>query len=147
MGMIVLVKDSGMLLKYFKISERHLENYEKINGALTLVLEPKVEFPAAVRGDNKNVAVRISSGRFVKKLFENVDEPFTSTSANISGEGSGNNIEKICENFINKVELIVDSGSLPTSTGSTIIDLTKNPPEVIRQGELSKKNIEDFIYG
>lgn len=146
-GMILLVRDAGMMKEHFKISIQHIENYSKVRGALTLVLEAKTKFPDVISGENKNVAVRISGSPFVKELFNHIDQPITSTSANLSGEKNDSKIENICKNFMNKVDLIVDSGSLPTSKGSTIVDLTQNPPITIRQGELSRKDIEDFING
>lgn len=146
-GMIVLVRDGVMLNKYFEIEKRYLEKYLKIKKPLTLILSPKIEFPAQIKGDNKNIAVRISSNNFVKNLFDYINEPLTSTSANISGKENSNDFEDVYKAFINRVDLIVDSGSLPSSLGSTILDLTQSPPKVLREGNLNKKNLEDFIYG
>ena len=84
---------------------------------------------------------------FVKELFNHIDEPITSTSANISGSGNLVEIEDICEYFFNKVDLIVDSGNIPHSSGSAIVDLTKNPPIIIREGDLSTGEIKEFLSG
>lgn len=146
-GMIVLVKDENMLDKYFKIKKTHLEKYLKIKKPLTLILKTKINFPSPILGENKNVAVRISQNSFVKDLFNYIEEPLTSTSANLSGKGNQNDFDAICKDFINKVDLIVDSGSLPTALGSTILDLTQSPAQILREGNLNKKELEEFING
>ncbi len=146
-GMILLVRDKKMLEKYFKIRGKYLKEYINTKKPLTLILESKVDFPAAIVGENKNIAVRISKNPFVKQLFNYIDEPLTSTSANISGKSNSNDFKDIYKGLINKVDLIVDSGSLPPSLGSTILDLTQTPPKVLREGDLTKDELKEFTHG
>ncbi|MGH7886039.1 MAG: L-threonylcarbamoyladenylate synthase [Thermodesulfobacteriota bacterium] len=146
-GMILLVKDEFMLNKYFRIDKSSLEKYLRIKKPITLILETKTSFPIAVLGENVNVAVRISQNIFVKKLFNLIDQPITSTSANLSGTHNLLDIKTICKNFNNKVDLIIDSGSIPSSNGSAIVDLTQTPPVLIREGDLTRKDIKELING
>jgi L-threonylcarbamoyladenylate synthase len=81
----------------------------------------------------------------VNRLFDLLDQPITSTSANISGEENLFNIGEIRKTFEGKVELIVDSGNLPPSKGSTVVDLTINPPLIIREGDISKEELQEFL--
>jgi tRNA A37 threonylcarbamoyladenosine synthetase subunit TsaC/SUA5/YrdC len=45
-------------------------------------------------------------------------------------------IEEIIKEFEDKVDLIVDAGVLPPSLPSTIIDISTDKPQLVRQGQL-----------
>ncbi len=146
-GLIVLVKDEKMLEEHFHIPEELLKRYAHCKKPLTLILKPKSVFPEEVSGKRESVAVRISTSPFVKRLLGTVDEPITSTSANISGGENSNRISDICGIFAGKIDVIVDSGNLPESAGSAIVNLTTAPPVIIREGDLSVAEIEKILYG
>jgi L-threonylcarbamoyladenylate synthase len=114
-------------------------------GPLTLVLDEKINFPGLITADTGKVAVRISNHPFVKQLFRYISQPLTSTSANISGGDNLYDIKGIYDAFNSKVDLIIDSGTLHPSKGSTVVDLTKSPPSIIREGEISRELIEEFF--
>ena len=146
-GLIILVKDAKMLNDNFLIEKELLIRYSKLNKPLTLILRCKKLFPKIVSGRTNKIAVRISSNNFIKELFNHINEPITSTSANISGGGNLLTFTDIYKQFKNKVDLIVNSGNLPPSKGSSILDLTEEPPVIIREGDLTKKEIEEFLNG
>ena len=81
----------------------------------------------------------------MKRLFGLIDEPIISTSANISGDGNLFSFEQIKTVFNNKVDLIINSGSISASKGSTIVDCTANPPKVLREGDIPEKIIYEYI--
>lgn len=91
------------------------------------------------------MAVRISVNEFVSSLFKHIDTPIVSTSANISENDNIFNIEDVLGVFRGKVELIIDSGNLPPSKGSTILDLTVSPAKIIREGDTKAEDLEGFI--
>ncbi len=143
----VLVGDMEMLHRHFFISEKQADAYGKMLPLpLTLVLRGKTSgaFPPEVSKDGQT-AVRISGGEFVQRLFEVLKEPLISSSANISGSEnllSGSEAARI---FSGKVELIVDSGNLPSSQGSAIVSLAGKTPEILRDGDLEPEQLKDFL--
>ncbi|MGI9558621.1 MAG: L-threonylcarbamoyladenylate synthase [Thermodesulfobacteriota bacterium] len=143
----VLVKDTEMLSRYFQITEKQTDAIKKILPLpVTVVLNAAegVQFPPEV-SNNGQTAARVSCGEFVGKLFSLLDEPLISSSANISGSANisnGSEAEKI---FGGKVELIVDSGNLPPSQGSAIINLTGKKPGVLRRGDIEPEKLSDFL--
>lgn len=142
----ILVKDKEMLSEVAELTEEsHLLVDRFLPGPLTLVLREKEKLPNLITGGTGKLAARISKHSFVKSLFELIDEPITSTSANISGEENLFNISEIRKRFVGKVELIVDSGNLPPSKGSTVVDLTVKPSLIIREGDISKHDLEEFL--
>jgi len=142
----ILVRDKEMLSKFAELTEEsHILVDRFLPGPLTLVLREKEKLSGLITGGTGKVAVRISRHYFVRSLFELIDEPITSTSANISGEENLFNTSEIRDRFEGKIELIVDSGNLPPSKGSTIVDLTVKPPLVLREGDISKRVLEEFL--
>ena len=146
-GLIVLVSDKEMLDRHFHVPAELLERYSRSQKPLTLILHPKSTFPEEVSGGRDSVAVRISTSPFVKEVLRRVGEPITSTSANISGRGNSNRFIDIRRDFPSGIDVIVDSGTLPSSTGSAIVNLTTMSPEIIREGDLSITEIEKILYG
>ena len=116
-------------------------------GRLTMILEQKTDLPEVITCGSGKIALRISSHPFMLGLFELISEPLTSTSANISGGPNLSDPEELFETFDGKVDLIVDSGKIPASKGSTIVDLTLDPPQILREGDISSKTLKEFIDG
>ncbi len=146
-GLIVLVRDGEMLDRHFHIPAELLGRYSRNQKPLTLILHPKSAFPEEVSGGRDSVAVRISTSPFVKEILSRVGEPITSTSANISGGDTSNQFINIRRDFPSGIDVMVDSGTLPPSMGSAIVNLTTSSPEIIREGDLSLTEIEEILYG
>jgi len=146
--LLTLVRDTEMIKKYFSVSIEQIELYEKLNKfPLTVILNQKFEFPDALSAGTGKIGVRISSNEFVAELFKYIDVPLVSTSANISDQENTTAIDEISNLFMDKVDLIIDSGNLPVSKGSTVLDLTKNPPEVLRKGDIDEKELMELLVG
>lgn len=144
----VLVKNIDMLSQIAKSSQLANSLSEQYwPGKLTMILEQTAELPELITCGSGKIALRISSNAFVNALFELVREPLTSTSANISDGPNISDPQELFETFAGKVDLIVDSGKIPASKGSTIIDLTLDPPQILRDGDVDSKTLKEFIDG
>lgn len=142
----VLVRDMGMLAGIAELNDTALTLAENFwPGALTLIVREKGKLPGLITAGTGKVAVRISAHEFVKTLFESVEGPLTSTSANVSGGENLLGFAQIHETFNGKVDLIVDSGNIPPSLGSTVLDTTANPPQILREGDITIDTIKEFI--
>ncbi|HVY54564.1 MAG TPA: L-threonylcarbamoyladenylate synthase [Thermodesulfobacteriota bacterium] len=142
----VLGRDLGMLeeVAEFNAAARLLaENFWP--GALTLVLKDKGKLPELITAGTGKTAVRVSAHPFVARLFKELDGPLTSTSANPSGGGNLLEFSHIYREFNGRVELIIDSGNIPPSKGSTVVDVTTTPPEILREGDLSISKLKEFF--
>jgi tRNA A37 threonylcarbamoyladenosine synthetase subunit TsaC/SUA5/YrdC len=76
------------------------------------------------------------------------DLPITATSANPSGKPTPYSVEEVVDQMgeaIKGVKLILDQGTIPSHGLSTIVDLTTNPPQLIRQGVISWLGIRQFL--
>ncbi len=75
----------------------------------------------------------------MQRLVKKIGQPITATSANISGQPDSYAMDDLKEliyraNDFNLNILVLDGGQLTKGKKSTIVDLTKTPPEIIRQG-------------
>lgn len=108
-------------------------------GALTLVLpDPEGVFPAGVRSPSGAVAVRVSPHPLVRRLLDAVGAPLTSTSANVPGgppAQSGAEALAVARRLEAGQETwVLDYGTLPPSSPSTVVDCTSAEPVVVREG-------------
>ncbi len=142
----VLIRDIKMLDGIAEMNEIAYSIADKFwPGALTLVLKEKGNLPELITSGKGKVAVRISDNNFIKRLFNFIDVPITSTSANLSGEENILDFDYIRDTFKDKVDLIVDSGNLPPSKGSTVVDVTVTPPQIIREGDVTARELKEFL--
>jgi len=85
---------------------------------------------------NPTEGIRVPDNQFIQDILKKVDQPIISTSVNYSGQPPMTSIEEIIKEFDDKVDLIVDAGVLPPSLPSTIIDISTDKPQLVRQGQL-----------
>nr|NIT13520.1 threonylcarbamoyl-AMP synthase [Candidatus Dadabacteria bacterium] len=113
MSLPVLVKDFIMLEDYAHIPVKYAEMVrENMPGAFMAILRLKRELNPIITGGKDTIGIRISSNFFVTSLMKKLDEPLVSTSANPSGRGNIYDITELIRVFGDKVDLIIDSGSI-----------------------------------
>ncbi|MFQ5788825.1 MAG: L-threonylcarbamoyladenylate synthase [Thermodesulfobacteriota bacterium] len=142
----ILVKNEAMLREVGEVTELASKLIDRfLPGPLTIVLNEKRKFPALLTAGTGKVAIRISNHPFVVRLFNLISNPMTSSSANVSGQDNIFDFNSIYNTFNSKVDLIIDSGTLHKSKGSTVVDLTVSPPLLIREGDISRNLLEEFL--
>ncbi len=117
-------------------------------GATTIVLPKKKILPAILTSDGPNVGIRIPDFAFTDKLLGKFGYPLTSTMANLLGEDAAGDINSIIESFrgqIWKPDLILDAGKLPQSKPSTLLDLSKIRPKILRVGPSKPEQIMKIL--
>jgi len=127
--------------------EKVLENIWP--GATTIILPRKKIIPAVVTAKRPNVGIRIPDYVLTDKLLGKFGYPIAATSANISGEeGASLDIDRIIESFkdeIWKPDLVLDAGILPRSESSTILDLSKIKPKILRVGPTNPERLMELL--
>ncbi len=107
----------------------------KIPGAFTFILEANKNLPLAYKG-NKTVGIRVPNHSIPKLIVEKLGNPIASTSIKDDDEviEYSTDPELIAEKYDHLVDIVIDSG-YGDNVASTIVDLTENEPEIIRQGK------------
>jgi L-threonylcarbamoyladenylate synthase len=111
-------------------------------GPLTLVLPGGGgRLPDDLRGPEGGIAVRWTSHRGIARLVAALDQPLTSTSANLPGQPPAPGAGAIVRDFSAAIEqgllLVLDGGVLGNSPSSTIVDCTQSPPRLVREGAIT----------
>jgi L-threonylcarbamoyladenylate synthase len=110
-------------------------------GALTIVLPKSQLVPDIVTGSGKTVAVRIPAHPIPVALARGLGTPIVGTSANLSGKPSPLTADEVYAQLGNKIDLIIDGGRCPGGKESTIVDLTGETPMVLREGAISREEL------
>ncbi len=105
-------------------------------GPLTVVLPAAPEIPSFLKSRAGSVAVRIPPDAWIRKLVRSISQPLTATSANLSGEREVSDPAEALSLFGGKVDLVVDGGETPGGSPTTLVDLTRETPAVIREGTI-----------
>ncbi|MBP5093496.1 MAG: threonylcarbamoyl-AMP synthase [Abditibacteriota bacterium] len=119
------------------ISPEALSLAEKyMPGPVTLVLRKHPDIPDTVTGGLDTVGVRVPDHPAALELLESFGGPIVATSANLSGEAPAANAVDAMKALGTKVDFCLDGGECPGGVPSTVVDMTKTPFVVLRQGEL-----------
>jgi L-threonylcarbamoyladenylate synthase len=110
-------------------------------GPLTLVLKKKSDISDVLTAGNHTVAVRMPNHQLALDLIKNVGSPLTGTSANSYGGTDPTHAYIVKEQIGSRVDMILDGGICPMQGASTILDVSSQPPKLIRQGVLSYEEL------
>lgn len=141
----VAVSDIKMMDKIAFISKIALKLIKEfLPGPLTIILPKKPVVPNIVTGGSETVAIRIPNNDVAISLISNYG-PLTATSVNIHGLKPLTCIRDIRKQFKGRgIEVYIDQGELK-GRPSTIVDLTKSKPIIIREGVIPKKQILSVV--
>jgi L-threonylcarbamoyladenylate synthase len=110
-------------------------------GALTLVMPARATVPSVVTAGTGTLGVRLSSHPVARGLVELLGEPVTAPSANPNGLAPPTTAAGVLDHFPEGVDLILDGGPTRGGEPSTVLDLTVDPPRVVRQGAVVVRDI------
>jgi len=111
-------------------------------GALTLVLSKSASVPDIISGGGTTIAIRIPAHPVPVALVEGLGTPIVGTSANLSGRSSPLTAEEVYSQLGDKIDLVIDGGRCPGGKESTIVDVTGVKPVILREGAISRKELE-----
>ena len=110
-------------------------------GKVTLVFKAQKRVPDNLTAMTAKIGVRLPEHPVAAALVEKVGRPITGTSANLSGQPGCFGIKDLAPEVLASVDMVLDAGPLRGGIGSTLVDVTQNPPLVLREGEVSAARI------
>ncbi len=114
-------------------------------GPLTMVLPAKDFIPKRTIAGNTTVAIRCPDCAVTREIIRLAGVPIAAPSANISGKPSTTTAQHVYHDHAGKLPLIVDAGPCRVGVESTIIDLTENPPRLLRPGGVTLEQLEQLL--
>ena len=115
-------------------------------GPLTLLLSPHPNLPATLLGNTGRIGVRWPDSPLSQGLALRVGSAITASSANRSGAAAALSAAEVEVQLAPDVDLILDAGRANEPQVSTILDITVEPPRMIRAGRIPQEAIE-FVLG
>jgi L-threonylcarbamoyladenylate synthase len=111
-------------------------------GGLTLVLSRTDSVPAYL-ASGPTIAVRIPNHPVCLALIQHLGNPIIGTSANTTGQPAALTTEEVRQQLGRKIDLVINGGKCPGGKESTIVDVTHEPPIVLRQGIIASYEINN----
>lgn len=116
-------------------------------GSLTLVFLAADLLPPNLTGYTGQIGIRLAGHPVACSLVKAVGSPITGTSANLSGKGACTAVAKLGYHVRNQVDLVLDAGTLVGVKGSTVVDVTVDPPKILRDGVIGAEKIWAVLKG
>jgi L-threonylcarbamoyladenylate synthase len=88
--------------------------------------------------------VRVPDHSRVRELCRALAAPLAATSANQHGEPPPCTAEGVNRAFEGRIPLILDGGTCGGGMASTVLDLTVEPPVILRQGPVSAGQLAEI---
>lgn len=105
-------------------------------GPLTLVLPAHPGLDPRIHGGTGSVGIRISAHPLTRALMLRYGRPITTTSANPSRENSGRFVDQLRDYFGKEDVCLLNGGDLSPSRGSTVIKITGENLQLLREGDI-----------
>ena len=114
-------------------------------GPLTMVLPKRGEVPYRVTGGLDTVGIRMPDSPIALALIRLAGTPVAAPSANISGRPSPTKAEHVIADLEGKVDMILAGPECRVGIESTVVDMTTEPPRVLRPGVVTRNDIETIL--
>ena len=138
----LMVKEAEEISKYAEIDEATQRVINKfIPGSLTILVKVKKNsVPAYVTYNTGVIGIRVPTNIEARVLLHIIGEPLLVPSANKSGFKPALNSDEVKQIFGSELDFVM-SGKARGEVPSTIVDLTKETPKVVRPGPISEEEI------
>lgn len=111
-------------------------------GPLTIVLRKAGAFASRALVGGDTIAVRVPDHGAVRALLAALGEPLAVTSANRSGGPNPRTADDVRREIGPSLDVLLDGGPCADDVPSTIVDLTAEPPRIVRRGAMPPETIE-----
>jgi len=103
-------------------------------GPLTLVFPAAAHVLPELTGGSGTIGLRVPGNELTRELLGHLGTALTGTSANRSGGRDPRTAEEVMREVGDRVDLVLDGGTTTGDRPSTVVDVTSDPPLIIRQG-------------
>jgi len=114
-------------------------------GPLTMILKRKAIVPDVVTAGMDTVGMRCPAHTLCRKLIAAADVPVAAPSGNTSGRPSPTTAAHMLEDMDGKIDAILEGGACSVGVESTIVDLTCDPPRLLRPGGVTLEQLRQVL--
>ena len=114
-------------------------------GPLTMIVEKSDAVPYETTGGLDTVAIRMPDHAVALEFIKASGGYIAAPSANASGRPSPTLAEHVREDLDGRIDMIIDGGEVGIGVESTIVDLTVEPPMILRPGYITREMLERVL--
>jgi L-threonylcarbamoyladenylate synthase len=103
-------------------------------GPLTLVFKKYSSVPEVTTAGLDTVAVRMPQNKIALALIKASSTPIAAPSANLAGKPSPTTAQHVLDDLNGRIDAILDGGPTRIGVESTVLDLSVDPPMLLRPG-------------
>jgi len=114
-------------------------------GPLTMVMPARDTVPKCTTAGLPTVAVRCPGSKITRDIIARSGCPIAAPSANISGKPSTTTADHVLHDHNGRIDAVVDGGPCRVGLESTIVDLTEQPPRLLRPGGITPEQLRSVL--
>jgi L-threonylcarbamoyladenylate synthase len=114
-------------------------------GPLTLILKRSKNVPEVTVAGLDTIAIRMPRHKVALELIRSSECPISAPSANLSGKPSPTTAQHVLEDLNGRIDAVLDAGPTRIGVESTVLDLTADPPQVLRPGGVSFESLKQIL--
>jgi len=133
----------GLVQEISPLAERLMEKFWP--GPLTLVFNASPQLSPLLTADTGKIGIRLSPHPVTQALVQGVGRAITGTSANLSGQPGTLTAREAFHSLGESLDAVLDGGKTAGGPGSTVLDVSDPSPRMIREGMISRNELEYVI--
>jgi L-threonylcarbamoyladenylate synthase len=114
-------------------------------GPLTLVFKRSSIVPDVTVAGLDTIAVRMPKHNVALALIRESGCPIAAPSANLAGRPSPTSAEHVLEDLGGRIDAVLDAGPTRIGVESTVLDVTVDPPQILRPGGTPREALEAVL--
>ncbi len=114
-------------------------------GPLTLIFKRLEIVPAVTVAGLDTIAVRMPKHNVALALIRESERPIAAPSANLAGKPSPTTAEHVLEDLEGRIDAVLDAGPTQIGVESTVLDMTVDPPQVLRPGGTPYEALKEVL--
>ncbi|MGI4789024.1 MAG: L-threonylcarbamoyladenylate synthase [Janthinobacterium lividum] len=114
-------------------------------GPLTLVFWRQPTVSLTVTGGGNTVGLRMPDHPVALGVLRAFGAPLVCPSANLTGRRASMSAQDVLEDLDGEIDLVLDGGPTTDRTPSTVLDVTTEPARLIREGKISRAELEVYL--
>ncbi len=115
-------------------------------GPLTLVFKHSNLVPNVTVAGLDTIAIRMPKHQVALSLIKQSRRPIAAPSANLAGKPSPTTAQHVYEDLNGRIDAILDGGATNIGVESTVVDLSVDPPMVLRPGGTPFEALKKILW-
>jgi len=116
-------------------------------GPLTLIFKRSSIVPDVTVAGLDTIAVRMPGHSIALALLRKSSCPIAAPSANLAGRPSPTSAKHVLDDLEGRIDAVLDAGPTRIGVESTVLDLTVDPPQVLRPGGTPYETLQEVLDG